>query len=330
MAERLIDPGNKILRFPDVLAAIRRRERVWPLNVEMDLTNRCNAGCRHCDFRYMHDGAVLPTDLAERVLTDLAEGGTRAVTFTGGGEPTLHPDFARLALHAASLGLKVGVYSNGLRPDPLTVSMYAFAWVYLSLDAVDPESYREVKRVEGFWQVLDTARWLLTYREGNSPKVGLGFLLSAHNWGDATVAADLATRLGVDYCQFRPIVSDDPATDYSWIREALPMLDSLAGPRVYVSRARFVELLEGQVRGYAVCRASELVPCVGADGTLWACPNTRGKRKLGSLADESFAAIWARREAQMVGPDCRRACRDHALNETLEYVCQEGPHDAFV
>jgi MoaA/NifB/PqqE/SkfB family radical SAM enzyme len=330
LAERLIDPANKILRFPDVLAAIRRGKRVWPLNVEMDLTNRCNARCQHCAFAYMRGQEVLPTTLAEDVLTEMRNGGLRAVTFTGGGEPTLHPDFARLAFHAAGLGLKVGVYTNGLRPDPLTETLYALTWVYLSLDAADPDSYREVKRVDSFWQVLDTARWLLTYREGDTPKVGLGFLLSGTNWREATVGADLAGSLGVDYCQFRPIVSADPAADYSWIREALPLLDALVSPRVYVSRARFVELLEGQARGYSLCRASELVPCVGADGTLWVCPNMRGKRSLGSLAEESFATLWARREAQMVGRDCRVACRDHALNETLEYVCQEGPHDAFV
>jgi MoaA/NifB/PqqE/SkfB family radical SAM enzyme len=330
LAERLIDPSAKILRFPDVLAAIRRGERVWPLNVEMDLTNRCNAKCQHCAFAYMRGQEMLAAALAERILGEMAAGGTGAVTFTGGGEPTLHPDFARLALYAAGLGLKVGVYTNGLRPYPLLEASHALVWCYLSLDAADAESYREVKRVDGFWQVLDTAEALLANRSGGPPKIGLGFLLSATNWRDATVAADLAGRIGVDYCQFRPIVSDDPEADYSWIREAMPSLDALAGPRVYVSRGRFVELLDGEPRGYSLCRASELVPCVGADGTLWVCPNTRGKRSLGSLAEESFAALWARREAQMVGGDCRVACRNHALNKTLDYICQEGPHDAFV
>ena len=323
----MIDPSGKILRHPGVLMRMRNGERIWPLNVEMDLSNRCNAKCRHCSFAHLHDGSLLPTALACHILADLAEGGMQAVTLSGGGEPTTHPDFAVIAHAASAYGLAVGVYSNGLSAIPLVGAMDALAWVYVSLDALDDADYRQIKRVSGFWQVVDTIGHLVTLRQGSVPTVGVGFLLNSGNWRDAAGMAALADGLGADYAHFRPIVG---LPDYAWVTDALPTLDALVSDSVYVSHGRFVELRDGTPRGYTVCRASELVPCIGATGTVWVCPNTRGLRRLGNLHEESFAAIWARRPEQVVGLDCRVACRNHALNGTLEYVCGGGPHDAFV
>lgn len=129
------------------------------------------------------------------------------------------------------------------------------------------------------------------------------------------------------YIQFRPVVG---LRNYDWVPITLATLDELEGEDVIISRQRFLDLYRQERRAYTVCRGSELTPCIGADGTLWVCPNTRGLRPLGDLAVESFRAIWERRPPQPVGPDCRTACRNHFLNQTLNYVCRRGPHDAFV
>lgn len=323
----LIAPESKILRHPETLAQLRRGESPWPVNVEFDLTNICQLKCQHCDFEYTHDGTIMPADLAIRVLVDLARGGTRAVTFTGGGEPTLHPLFAEFCHAASKLGLAVGVYTNGVKVKRLLAAMRALRWVYVSLDALGAISYKETKGVDLFDLVTDGIRLLA--RAKRSTTLGLGFLLHKDNYQFEMSMINLARDLGVDYCQFRPVVQE--GMDYGWIPAALELLGRHShNPDVYVSRQRFLDLHSGQARGYTVCRGSALVPCVGADGTLWVCPNTRGKRALGNLKSESFAEIWARRPVQTVGEDCRMACRNHALNETLEYVCGEGAHDAFV
>jgi MoaA/NifB/PqqE/SkfB family radical SAM enzyme len=323
----LIDPSGKILRHPDVLTRMRNGEHVWPLNVELDPSNRCNAKCRHCDFAHVHNGALLDGLLAYRVLAELSHGGTQGVTLTGGGEPTVHPLFSDIALCAQALGLAVGVYTNGLRSEPLIDCIGALSWVYVSLDAVGADEYRTVKGADVFWRAVETIQQLVTARRGGTLTVGVGFLLDSDNWRDAAAMATLALALGADYAQFRPIVG---LSAYAWVMDALPTLDALTGENIYVSRQRFIDLRDGTQRCYTVCRASELVPCIGADGTVWVCPNTRGLRSLGNLHDQTFPEIWERRPDQLVGADCRVACRNHALNETLEHVCGVGPHDAFV
>jgi hypothetical protein len=204
----------------------------------------------------------------------------------------------------------------------------------VSLDAGDPGSWARYKLGDDtpaghsvFWDVLNNIKRMATYRQDGEPAIGVGFLLGSDNWRQAEAMAEMALGLGADYCQFRPLVGLD---NYDWAIDAVRHLDRLVGKQVYVSRERFVALAEDRERSYRVCRGSELVPCVGADGTIWVCPNTRGLRPLGSLAEDDFAAIWERRPLQYVGHECREACRNDHLNETLEYVLGHGPHDAFV
>ncbi len=327
-----IAPASKILRHPELLTAIRAGRKVWPLNVELDPSAACNLRCRHCDFAYTHGPALLDLSLAERLFHELAAGGTKAVTFTGGGEPTMHPQFPSLAQAAAAEGLQLGLYTNGVNASRLLEGAGHFAWVYVSLDAATAEDWAAIKLpgsngATRFWGILETIKRIVAERRDGRPVVGVGFLLTDRNRAYVPQMAALAADLGVDYCQFRPVVGLD---SYEWVRYTLPLLEGMASEKVIVSVDRFRRLLGRTPRGYAVCRGSALVPAVGADGTVWACPNTRGLRRLGSLKEETFAAIWERRAEQLVGGDCRQECRNHSLNLTLDYVCGEGAHDGFV
>jgi MoaA/NifB/PqqE/SkfB family radical SAM enzyme len=222
--------------------------------------------------------------------------------------------------------MAVGVYTNGLRREPLLEAAPHLSWVYVSLDEATPQQYKQSKGVNAYFPVIGTIQSL-----AGKTVVGVGFLLHGGNYHQAPKMAAIAKDLGADYVQFRPVVG---LGDYEWLVPCLDILRAIDDPFVYVSFRRFEDLLHSHQgcyeRQYGVCRASELTPCIGADGTLWVCPNTRGIRALGNLREESFEEIWARRETQFVGDDCRIACRNDAGNETLEYVCSVAPHMEFV
>jgi MoaA/NifB/PqqE/SkfB family radical SAM enzyme len=322
---QLIAPEKKILRHPTLLAAMRYGARVNPVNVEMDLSDACNLKCQWCAFAYMRRPVVMGLSLATKILDELASAGVRAITFSGGGEPTMNPAFAEIVEYAAGLGLSLGLYTNGLLVGRVLPVLSYFSWVYVSLDAASRQAYRATKGVDAFEQVTGNVRQLVETKEDTI--LGLGFLLNGDNWRQVRHMASLRHTLGVDYVQFRPVVG---LRDYRWVPMTLGMLDEFENEHVIVSRQRFLELLYKAEREYSLCRASELVPCVGADGTLWVCPNTRGLRSLGDLKERTFDELWQARPAQPVGDDCRAACRNHFLNQTLDYVCGDGPHDDFV
>lgn len=104
----IIHFGGSILRMH-----LQPSHRV-PLSVHIGLTNRCNNRCRYCNFQALSQEDVWTTDDLIRVLDEMRDIGTRRVQFTG-GEPMLRKDLGVILAHAESLGMFVGVSTNGFQ-----------------------------------------------------------------------------------------------------------------------------------------------------------------------------------------------------------------------
>lgn len=120
-----------------------------PPTVNLHLVAHCNMRCRYCYARFYEERAQpqLATEQIIDVLGDLAACGVRRVTFAG-GEPTLHPDLARLLSEASALGLVTSVVTNASRIDRAWLSEHGphLRWLTLSIDSVKPEGVIELGR----------------------------------------------------------------------------------------------------------------------------------------------------------------------------------------
>lgn len=86
---------KKVESILDVYRGTRKYDPVFPISVEMHLTNACNLRCSWCtDKELMKKGASLSYEKVIELLDEFAEKGT-GVTLEGGGEPTLHKNFHR-------------------------------------------------------------------------------------------------------------------------------------------------------------------------------------------------------------------------------------------
>lgn len=79
----------------------------------LDLTRKCQLACVHCYNDSGPEGThgTMTRDDWFRVIDEAAECGVRRLQLIG-GEPTMHPDFAGLVVHARARGLDVEVFSN--------------------------------------------------------------------------------------------------------------------------------------------------------------------------------------------------------------------------
>lgn len=128
---------TKLLKHLDKLQNLQDGKPPSPVMAHISLINACNLTCSFCCFANRDMTDRLPTAKVKQALDSFKKIGVTGIEFTGGGEPTLHPDFAEIAQYAHNLGFKLGVCTNGaligkdrkIKADVIKL----FSWVRLGM-----------------------------------------------------------------------------------------------------------------------------------------------------------------------------------------------------
>jgi hypothetical protein len=137
-----------MMEWTKCLWDVEKLQNKSPSFYEIDLTSRCNLNCSWCNSKKER---AVPRDMEPLVakgIINAAYKKRRGILFTGGGEPTLHPEFRKIvALAIECVG--VGLTSNGTCPSAIrffleTYRSHPNSWVRLSLNErpVGPELMR--------------------------------------------------------------------------------------------------------------------------------------------------------------------------------------------
>lgn len=348
---------DKVFAHMDRLVDWQHGKKPSPVTVEWDLTNVCSLGCQACHFAHTHlrgphtgaerpegytdTGAFADPDLVRRGLTEMAWAGVKGVVWSGGGEPTLHPDHLAIFAHAARQGLRQGMYTLGghFTEESAVRVASTLDWVVVSLDAAGAETYARDKKVipERFHAACRGIRWLA---QAGRATVGVSFMLSDGNWRQAHAMLALAREHGATYSTFRPLIETDAqdpqvvTASREWVTDAMETLEELATePDVECTPERFAAYRDWLGHDYDTCYGIRLNCTVTPDGRVWVCPQRRGiaGSEVGDLRTESFAALWERHPGAWTDfSGCRAMCRLHQTNQTLARVYALRPHEAFV
>lgn len=191
-----------------------------PISINLDLTSACNFACPHCvDSKIINTGEVLDIEDVKRAIDILQSRGLLAVILLGGGEPTLHKDFGEIVHYIKSLGLQLGIVTNGSRLSRVVKVIELLEkhdWVRLSLDAATEETFVKSHRPKtntALHDILQSAREMKTY----NPQISLGYSfvivwegldLNGHilcpNIHEMCKAVRLAEEHQFDYISFKP------------------------------------------------------------------------------------------------------------------------------
>jgi MoaA/NifB/PqqE/SkfB family radical SAM enzyme len=311
--------------------------RPVPLNVEIDLTNACNHRCTFCQWAdYIQASrATLPEPVVRRTLGELRALGTRAITWTGGGEPTLHKGFFALLDHADRLGLDNGLLTNGSRlaPERDEQVLGQLEWLRVSMAGGDPVSYRAVQGRDDFELVLGNLRRLAAAkrRRGAATDLGVAFLVTPVSVRSLRPFAGLLADAGVDYLQVRQDMYAGGAERRWWHDEVLPVVREVAGEvagrGLRLLGARYLDA-QADVAYPSRCHAHHFVCAINAEGHVCFCKNTRDKPEfyIGNVLTEPFTEIWARSaralelEARINPANCATFCKNMDINRAVEDV----------
>ncbi len=93
---------------------------------------------------------MLTLDGMHKALSAFWVLGTRAVEITGGGEPTLHPEFDKMIEYAYSLGYKIGICTNGTTLTKWKRLWWMFDYVRLGMYGFDEGYEYDLSALKGY------------------------------------------------------------------------------------------------------------------------------------------------------------------------------------
>jgi MoaA/NifB/PqqE/SkfB family radical SAM enzyme len=368
----------KALRHLDVVQAVRAGKPVRPVHVQVILSDLCNQSCDFCAYRdptysssqkfweIARNAAALRRDAAHlerdynpnrkipfgkvvEILDDCASLGVQAVQFTGGGEPTVHPEWAAAIFEARYRALQVALVTNGVnvsRTERGLTAARQCAWVRVSIDAATAETYMAMRHAPEahFAAAWRTVRALSdnAYRP-DRPVVGVGFVVTPANWREIYDAAALAKDAGADNIRIGAQFSSQEESLFAGFHDAAAALARKAetltdgGFTVFNRFGEKLADLRSKRPDYELCGYQHFTTYIGADLNVYRCCVTayNDAGLIGSLKEQRFAALWmsAERASSMAAfraTSCER-CQFNGQNRPLDYVLRpEATHAEFV
>ena len=301
---------KKILYYIKEIQEAEKGEAINPVTCEIDPSNRCQLDCSFCLYKKWRgqNRADLEWEVYIKLLKSLHKAGAKSVSFTGGGEPLVHPNFQMMSEAAVLSGLEMGLVTNGVALNQV-LHPSDFVFIRVSLDAASPETYQVVKGANLFDKVIRNIKGAIA--DGGT--VGLSFVVTDDNKHEIEKAKDLAEELEAAYIQFKPAWSEG--------FKELFLFDGyseLTGDKT-VNTLRYTPTPDNMLP----CHIAGLVGIVGADSKVYYCCTKRGVKEccVGSLEDEDFNTIWSRRPKIKANISECPACR---------YMTYAKPYKDFV
>ncbi|MBP2634986.1 MAG: mftC 3 [Firmicutes bacterium] len=164
--------------------------------ISWNTTQQCNINCIHC---YRDAGAKQADELStaegKKLLSEIAKAGFKIMILSG-GEPLLRPDIYELIAHAASVGLRPVLGTNGIlftEDVPARLKAAGLMCAGISLDSCDADRHDNFRGVRGAWQ--QTMAGIKACREAGLP-FQIHTTVTTWNEQEVTAITDLAVELG--------------------------------------------------------------------------------------------------------------------------------------
>ncbi len=178
--------GVKFWRHPEQMMSWLMGRGKSVISTHISPEGSCNLNCDFCSVTNRDKYEHLTMDTIMKYITDLIPRGLKAVILTGGGEPTLWPEWNTLVGYLAQYRLKYGLITNGV--DLYGKDLHIFDWIRVSINiGVTRRIIIDKKKIK------------------NDCTIGASFIYSGKNkqTGPAYIISQ-AQRIGAEYIRILP------------------------------------------------------------------------------------------------------------------------------
>ena len=326
----------KIFHHAELLQKLKCGERVAPIYVRIKPTNICNENCYYCHYKnsYLDLGNYRPNDSIPRekmleIIDDLAEIGTKAVTFSGGGEPTVYPYIDETMERVLEKGIDLSIITNGVTLRGRTAELLGHAkWVRISIDSSSAKLYAETRGVpETVFGTLCDNIAAFAKSKDEACELGVNYPVSDRNHDGILEMARLMKSLGVNHVKFAPVINNETEAYHAPFKDQV-MRDLEEAKKLEDDHFRIIDLYSNDVhrwesgimefdRAYTQCWMKEVVCVIAADQRVYYCHDKAylPNGVVGDLHDHSFKNVWFAPETteKFRTFDAHKVCAEHCV-----------------
>ena len=353
MSENIRIDSHKLIYHPATVARWMKGENIYPIELEIGLTNACNHRCIFCAVDYTgYKPERIDADMLKSNLSELSAKGLKSVIYAGEGEPLLHTDAFDIINYTKSVGVDAAVSTNGvlLTAEASRECLKSLTWIRFSVAGICNDTYDKIQQGKSG----DLDKVLVNMQEAVRVKrdqnltttLGVQLLLLPDNKDEIVEMGQRLKEIGVDYFTIKPF-SQHPQSQHILqvdYKEMLELENQIKGLeteefKIYF-RAHAMKKLESK-RCYKHCWALPFMVYVDAKGNLWPCIVFMGKEELkyGNINESSFVEIWEGNHRKEIvkyfmnmnlEENCRELCRLDEMNRYLNKLKYPGEHVNFI
>jgi MoaA/NifB/PqqE/SkfB family radical SAM enzyme len=348
----------KMFHFGEKLHDLKNGRVSPPIHIRLKPINACNHRCFYCCYRNpnlllnqrFNEKDMIAHAKMREITEDLAIGGVKAVTFTGGGEPLIYPYICEAVQALINNDIKVAVLTNGARLKGEVAGILAdgASWVRISIDAADRETYAESRGVgaEEFDYILSNIKNFARQKHPDC-ELGINFIVTQFNVEKVFTFIKLMKDHGADHVKVSEcVVSIDGrrnnqyhADYFDVVKAQIKRAQQELGGDGFQVVDKFHNFEEQYQKLYSRCPFINFINVVAADLNVYSCQDKAYTDSgiLGSIENRSLRDLWnsdayaTRLAALKPSRLCGHHCVQHWKNlMLLDFLDTDERHLEFV
>jgi len=347
--------SHKLIYHLKELNAWIRGEPIFPLYVAISPSGMCNHKCVFCVYEYIEEKPIfLEKEKTIKIIKELRNLGTKAIFFSGEGEPLLNKFLPEIVRRSKDTGIDMAINTNGIifNKGIAEKILKNFTFVRVSLNAGKKETYASVHGTRGkdFDIVLSNLSDMvqIKIRDNLDVTIGVQFLLLNENRFEVPELAKKLRDIGVGYLSVKPFLPhpnisyrlkytfDDPE-----LQECLYEAEKLSSDKfsVIIRRDSFAKISK---RSYPKCLSSQFMLEIDCHGDVYPCGPFLGNKKMvyGNIYNcNTFEELWNSERCkktiayitnELDVSKCMPNCRNDAINRFLWELVNPPEHVNYI
>jgi MoaA/NifB/PqqE/SkfB family radical SAM enzyme len=198
--------GTKIGWYKDRVLAWQRGERIAPITMDVAWTRKCQSACNFCYASLQSsDGGEITKKHAFEFLEDAAALGVKGISLISDGESTNVPYYVESIKYGASLGIDIGISSNGvlLTREVLEEILPSLSYLRFNFSGGERKRYAEIMGMKQLWfdRIIGHVKTAMEIKRRDSLPVNINmqFVVAPRDADQIVPFAKLVKQVRPDY-----------------------------------------------------------------------------------------------------------------------------------